>query len=93
MTEDEELAAEEERAHLEWVRQQNEYDMQLRDFQDTCYEVSEQIDYLLQGYMPQAMMTPLMRKCVEAMTVQHIYQSYPQMEELRDRDESDEIPF
>lgn len=81
-------------ALLEWEsarRQKAEEEEQIQHFQDECYETAEQINYLVGGYFPSPLRCIASEKCVEAMTMLHVYQSDPDLSFLKE--EEDDAPF
>jgi hypothetical protein len=76
-----------EEREREWYAQQQtkrEEEAQIQNFHDACYDTGDQINYLMGGYFPVALQSKTAIACVEAMTMQHVFQSYPRLDFLQD---------
>ncbi len=76
-----------EEREREWYAErarEREMEAELERFRDTNEEVADQINYLSGGYFPRALRTITAQKCCEALTMQHIYQSFPNVKFLNE---------
>lgn len=72
----------------EWYARQEEErarEEEIQNFRDSCEETADQINYLSGGHFPPSLRTIRGRKCCEALTIQHIYQSFPDLKFLKEK--------